>query len=178
MSVNEEQKEDEVPLRVGVPYMITRVPMVMEETREEWCCMMSYNDCKIIWTQIYILVVVFISTFTLGSVIYWLCYEPEEVDHSKDLDNFSDSDAMSSESDEAIFYSPSLDLQLLLMQILVLFIACITCILCCILGMIGYEYVYKCEKIMDEWDKLMEHMFPDPHNIVLQDLNHEQMKLI
>ena len=39
---------------------------------------MSYNDCKIIWTQIYIFLVVVIAVFTMGSLAYWLSIHPNQ----------------------------------------------------------------------------------------------------
>ena len=79
--VEDDGKENESPqqIRAGVPYVIqqyrVRVQSAPSDIRE-WCCMMSYKDCRVLWTQIYIFIVVSITVFTLGSLVYWIYIEP------------------------------------------------------------------------------------------------------
>eukprot|EP01083_Nonionella_stella_P118088 352427_1 len=100
----------------------------------DWITMMSYNDCKVIWTHIYIAIAVFLSIFTLGAVLYWMARQPEPP-----IKSTSESDS----SDESEFFisRPLLPLWVIFMQIVVMIIGGVTCIGCSILGYISYEYM-------------------------------------
>ena len=212
--------EQHPPLRVGVPYVIrewrVRVRSAPTDMRD-WCCMMSYNDCKIIWTQIYIFLVVVIAVFTMGSLAYWLLIEPNRSDgtlfdhhqisdtsqggtgkYQQEVDTDTDT-----ESDEEIaiindnkyklpngdhnrfsFFGFDFDaisispIHFVLIQFGVLLCGCFICLCCTIFGVIGYEFILKCKVKMEKCDKLMQRLFPDPKQVALQKIDHENVQLI